>query len=249
MRERGERRGGDGGKEGRERESKSGRERGGTQSTMYKTIIHDHTVGNDTEPQWQPFRKLMGPQTTPSSDAQPEQLFSEIFSLDVWDLLVRETNRYAHHKIYTTLPSHHAILSKWRTTCRDDMMGFIGLVLTMGILQLSDIKDYWDTQEILNLSLYRDATLYNEKKLRANESTFHTCNIPKRICHSSDHYLAKVCSSLMCITPQKLHPPILPPPPPHAHLQVCHAMRQIPTNLPEPALMRSCSYSMQSTLC
>ena len=34
-------------------------------------------------------------------------------------------------------------------------MSFIGLILTMGIIQLSDIKDYWSTHETLNLSFFR----------------------------------------------------------------------------------------------
>ena len=73
----------------------------------------------------------------------------------VWDLLVEETNRYAHHRIHTTPPPRRGILSTWRDTCREEMMAFIGLILTMGIVQLPDIKDYWSTHQTLNLSFFR----------------------------------------------------------------------------------------------
>ena len=95
------------------------------------------------------------PQTSLPPDAPPERFFSEIFLVEVCDLLVAETNRYAQHKIRTSPPSRRGILSNWHDTRRQEMMSFIGLILTMGIIQLSDIKDYWSTHETLNLSFFR----------------------------------------------------------------------------------------------
>lgn len=93
--------------------------------------------------------------TSLPATASPEQFFSEIFTLDVWDLLVRETNRYARHKISTTPPTSRGILSTWHDTCREEMMAFIGLILNMGIIQLPDIKEYWSTNHTLNFSFFR----------------------------------------------------------------------------------------------
>ena len=114
-----------------------------------------YTIGSDTLPQWPAFSQPTGPQTSLPPDAPPERFFSEIFSVEVCDLLVAETNRYAQHKIRTSPPSRRGILSNWHDTCRQEMMSFIGLILTMGIIQLSDINDYWSTHETLNLSFFR----------------------------------------------------------------------------------------------
>ena len=106
-------------------------------------------------PQWPPFTQPTGPQTTFPADATPESFFHELFTSEVWDLLLDETNRYAQHRIRTTPPSRRGVLANWYDTCREETMAFVGLILMMGILQLPDIKDYWSTHEVLNLSFFR----------------------------------------------------------------------------------------------
>ena len=114
-----------------------------------------HTTETDTIPQWPPFTQSTGPQTDLPVEAPPEMYFSEIFSTEVWDLLVDETNKYAQHRIRTTPPSQRGTLSNWHDTCREEMMAFMGLILMMGIVQLSDIKEHWSVHETLNLSFFR----------------------------------------------------------------------------------------------
>ena len=109
-----------------------------------------HAIGTDTEPQWPPFCQQTLPQTSLHSDTTARQFFSEMFTPAVWDLLVDETNRYAHFRLRNP-PSCHGILHNWHDTCREEMMSF-GLILTMGIVQLSDMKDYWSRHETLHLS-------------------------------------------------------------------------------------------------
>ena len=91
-----------------------------------------HAIGTDTEPQWPPFCQLTGPQASLHSDTTAGQFFSEMFTPAVWDLLVDETNRYAHFRLRNP-PS--GILHNWHDTCREEMMSF-GLILTMGTVQL-----------------------------------------------------------------------------------------------------------------
>ena len=121
---------------------------------------HENNItGEDTAPQWPPFCQPTGPQTSLLADASPEAFFLEVFSVEVVDLLVTETNRYVQHKIHTTPPSRRGILSNWHDTCREEMMAFLGLILNMGIIQLSDIKDYWSTHKTLNLSFFQYVNL------------------------------------------------------------------------------------------
>ena len=124
-----------------------------------------YIAANDSTPQWPAFSQPTGPQTSLPATASPELFFSEIISTDIWDLLVTETNNYARHKIQTTPPSRRGILSTWRDTCREEMMAFIGLILTMGIIQLPDIKDYWSTHQTLNLSFFRYVKCINKQQL------------------------------------------------------------------------------------
>ena len=84
-----------------------------------------HAIGTDTEPQWPPFCQ--------QTDATARQFFSEMFTPAVWDLLVDETNRYAHFRLRNP-PSRHGILHNWYDTCREEMLSF-GLILTMEIVQ------------------------------------------------------------------------------------------------------------------
>ena len=67
----------------------------------------------------------------------------------VWDLLVAETNLYTHYRLCNP-PSRHGILHNWHDTCREEMMSFIGLILTMGIVQLSEFKGYWRRHRLSN---------------------------------------------------------------------------------------------------
>ena len=43
----------------------------------------------------------------------------------------------------------------WRPVMREEMKGFIAVILNMGIIQLSDLKDYWSTDDSTNLPFFR----------------------------------------------------------------------------------------------
>ena len=109
--------------------------------------------GYDTEPQWPPFCQQTGPTTSLHNDVTAEQFLSEMFTPPLWDVLVAETNRYTPYRLCNP-PSRHGILCNWHDTCREEMMSFFGLILTMGIVQLSDIKDYWSRHETLTLNFF-----------------------------------------------------------------------------------------------
>ncbi|KAJ1360664.1 hypothetical protein KIN20_038418 [Parelaphostrongylus tenuis] len=58
--------------------------------------------------------------------------FYELFMVDVWELIVKETNIYGYQK-------HPG----WEPITMEDMKKFIGLCLQMGIVQLPHLKNYW----------------------------------------------------------------------------------------------------------
>ena len=39
----------------------------------------------------------------------------------------------------------------WRPVTKEEIKGFIAVILNMGIIQLGDLKDYWSTEDTNNL--------------------------------------------------------------------------------------------------
>ncbi|KAG5277831.1 hypothetical protein AALO_G00091860 [Alosa alosa] len=72
------------------------------------------------------------------ADASPLDVFSCIFTDELWDMLVTETNRYAEQMRGQT-PAN----SKWSPVSKTEMKTFVGLCLAFGILKLPTRKDFW----------------------------------------------------------------------------------------------------------
>ena len=47
------------------------------------------------------------------------------------------------------------LFRNWRDISLVEMKAFIGVIIQMGLVQLSDIKDYWSTHVTLNFSFFR----------------------------------------------------------------------------------------------
>ena len=107
----------------------------------------------------------------------PADFFHLIFTNELLDVLVTETNRYQISKIHTHLFIHvHLIYSyaelristleregqmgrrsrfhKWKPLTRAQMWGFLALLLNMGIIQLPDIEDYWKTSWVCQIPFF-----------------------------------------------------------------------------------------------
>ena len=68
----------------------------------------------------------------------PIQVFSHVFTEELWMQLVKETNLYAEQSQSAT-PSN----SKWVPVTVIEMKTVIGLCLAMGILDLPSRRDFW----------------------------------------------------------------------------------------------------------
>ena len=49
----------------------------------------------------------------------------------------------------------HGLYRNWRPVMKEEIKGFIAVVLNMGIIQLGDLKDYWSTEDTNNLPFFR----------------------------------------------------------------------------------------------
>ena len=65
------------------------------------------------------------------------------------------TNSYARTRLSTVTLPRRSLFQNWRDITQIEMRAFIGMIINMGLTQLSDIKDYWSTHTTLNLPFFR----------------------------------------------------------------------------------------------
>lgn len=101
---------------------------------------------DDTAPTAHPFLEQPGPNVLATCQS-PENYFSLFFDDTMLQYLVNTTSTYADKKLATITISCRSLYSKWRLVSVQEMKGLIAVVLNMGIVQHTDLKDYWSTDE------------------------------------------------------------------------------------------------------
>ncbi|CAC5402794.1 unnamed protein product [Mytilus coruscus] len=106
-------------------------------------------------PEMQEFRgNRFGPVDIRPDD-KPHEIFLSMLTdpenveNNVVDVLVKETNRYAEHRISMGNLKPRSRLHMWRPVCNEEMKAFLGLLLLMGIIQKPTLASYWETQDKL----------------------------------------------------------------------------------------------------
>ena len=69
--------------------------------------------------------------------------------------LVEKTNAYAEKKLSTMTLTPRSLYRNWKPVTVEEMKGFIGIILNMGIVQLTNLKDYWSTDDTTNFPFFR----------------------------------------------------------------------------------------------
>jgi len=105
------------------------------------------TTGTQSPPSLPPFTGHLT--VTLEEGAQPVHYLFLLFTQQLWQFLIDETNRYADHKIAQNPPSHRSLLANWKPVTLTEMKAFIGVILNMGIIQLANIKGHWSTSTVL----------------------------------------------------------------------------------------------------
>ena len=64
------------------------------------------------------------------------------------DLSVKETNTYGNNKIQAkeTIPKSSRF-HKWSHTNREELLAFLAVVVNMGLIRKSSLKDYWNLKD------------------------------------------------------------------------------------------------------
>ncbi len=57
---------------------------------------------------------------------------------------------------WLTLPDglSGCLYKNWQPVMVDEMQGFVGVIMNMGIIQLSNLKDYWSTDDTMDLLFF-----------------------------------------------------------------------------------------------
>lgn len=76
-------------------------------------------------------------------------------TLSVWRHIMDTTNLYARSRLGSMPPTRRSLFSRWRDITLPEIKAFIGIIINMGMVQLTDIKDYWSTHLTLNLPFFR----------------------------------------------------------------------------------------------
>ena len=69
--------------------------------------------------------------------------------------LVEKTNAYAEKKLSTMTLTPRSLYRNWKPVTVEEMKGFIAVILNMGIVQLTNLKDYWSTDDTTNFPFFR----------------------------------------------------------------------------------------------
>jgi hypothetical protein len=94
------------------------------------------------------FTKNAGPQFHLLPDAEPMEHFSLFFNDEFLNRIVVETNSYVRHNVLELQLSPRSIWSRWSDVSVPEMKAFIGIIISMDLMPLPDIKDYWSSEWI-----------------------------------------------------------------------------------------------------
>lgn len=90
-----------------------------------------------------------------SGSHKPIDYFYLLATDEFFNLIVRETNIYAETvKSKNVLPKSRSV--PWKNVTKEELRMFLGLVLHMGNIRLSRIKDYWATNRLFNIPCFRN---------------------------------------------------------------------------------------------
>lgn len=74
-----------------------------------------------------------------------------------FELLVRETNRYAEEVFLSSGVAASSRITRWRDVTIEELRVFFGLVLHMGTLSMRRLQDYWKTSRFFSLPFFSSA--------------------------------------------------------------------------------------------
>lgn len=155
-------------------------------STMASILQIPHPNQKQTIINWGPLDQsydkdypvFTGPEHGPtreySTDSDPVVFFDQLFTDELWELLVEETNRFARQNK----------TAKWTDTTKDELRCFVGFLYGTSINKISQIDDVWSSDWVVSNPAF--AKFFNRDRFWALFSNIHLANnelaLPKDHC-------------------------------------------------------------------
>lgn len=86
---------------------------------------------------------------------KPIDFFKMLVTDDFLQTIVDESNNYAAEVLFRPGTREQSRITKWKNLTLDEFKVFLGLFLHTGTLPLSRLSDYWKTDPLFNIPLYR----------------------------------------------------------------------------------------------
>ena len=88
------------------------------------------------------------------NDANPLHYFQLFLSTRLITYIVECTNVDATVRLSQMPPSRRSLFRSWKPATVAEIKAFVGVIPNTGLVQLSQLKDYWLTHETLNLQFF-----------------------------------------------------------------------------------------------
>ncbi|XP_024220714.1 piggyBac transposable element-derived protein 4-like [Bombus impatiens] len=132
-----------------------------TDDTASPTTEEDDWI-SITEDGYRPTRinysigpKSTGPQIS-SNIFEPIQFFKLFFTKPLVDEIIKETNNYAKSVLNSKNLTKDSIWQTWHDVNEDEFWAFIGVILNMGTMPISNMQEYWSTKHNSRIPFFSD---------------------------------------------------------------------------------------------
>jgi Transposase IS4 len=112
-----------------------------------------------------PFR-LFDVRTLPDDIRSPIHYFELFWGLEIWDLLVQNTNAYAQYKEARGKENKSSKIRWWKATTIYEMRIFIALLIYIGIIGASNIESFWDKDGLTIHKPMKFMTFYRFEQIK-----------------------------------------------------------------------------------
>ena len=124
--------------------------------TNYMLTTHYAHPGELPAPNVPPFTAFPGVAVSLLKDAKPLHFFQLFLSTQLITYIVECTNAYATTRLGLMPPSRRSLFRSWKPATFVEIKAVVGVILNMGLIQLSQLKDYWMMhEETINLQFFR----------------------------------------------------------------------------------------------
>lgn len=118
---------------------------------------HDHMKFTGRK---ETFTGQSGPTFELTDDTKPIDIFCKFFDDEIWDLLTRQTNKYAKvQKLKTT--ALNSRLKCWKDVDKNEMAIVLAILILQGLVSLPCETNYWRENGYLTLKYFKDLMTYN----------------------------------------------------------------------------------------